>query len=66
MPDNFHGHRVLDSRVLYSQGCYSRVRYWIAGHVNCRGWGVVSKYIHGITGKETEITMDVIMARSLL
>jgi GMP synthase PP-ATPase subunit len=62
----FSQYRLLDSRVLASNGCYSRIRHWIAGHHPFKGPGVVVRYIQGLTGCETEVTMDVIQARNLL
>ena len=50
--------KILDAKVLYAQGSFSRVIYWV------RGWVVPSigtpRFIHGLTGRETAITVNYI------
>lgn len=44
-------------------GCYHKTRLWIRGHVKLpEDQGVRYRYISGITGPETEITVEGIAA----
>lgn len=56
----FNGHPVLDRQTLYEQGCFRKERLWLPGWQDIRGQNLTIRYIWGFTGKETEITRDLI------
>jgi len=49
---------IINEEVLYSKGCFHRVRRWIRGWIPIPG----AKYIQGQTGRETEIEIEIIKA----
>ena len=51
-----YGHEIVGQQTLYQQGCFRRVKYWLRGHV--KGFVGLARYIHGLTGPETEVIID--------
>ena len=48
--------KILHQEVIYSQGCFLRVKRWIKGWVKIPN----GKYIIGLTGRETEVVVEII------
>jgi hypothetical protein len=55
----FEGHTVIGHQTLIQSGCYSKERYWLSGWIHDLKRGH-PEYVHGFTGKETMVTLDVI------
>lgn len=59
MSQTFQGHKVIGTHLLREQGCYSRVRIFVPGHVRISGDYPVT-YVTGLQGPETTIDLDMI------
>jgi hypothetical protein len=54
---------VLSEEVIYQNGCFRRVRYYL------RGWiyfGINSHWVYGYTGKETWIDWEEITPKEII
>jgi hypothetical protein len=51
-----YGFPVVGHQVVYQNGCFRRVRYWLKGHVP--GFNLYAKFITGLTGPETVIEIE--------
>jgi len=49
---------ILNEEVIYSNGCLRRVKRWVKGWVP----GINGKFIVGLTGRETEVVLDIVVA----
>lgn len=55
---NFDGYDQVGYQILAESGCYKKERYWLRGwHYNLNIKGHI-EYIHGLTGKETVVTVE--------
>lgn len=45
---------IVGQKILRQNGSLTTVRYWLKGHVHLKG----GKWITGITGKETVVTVQ--------
>lgn len=59
--NQFSDYVVVGFRILYQNGCFSRVRYWLKDwqHELAKKYSSVY-FINGKTGPETEITVEII------
>lgn len=62
----FEGFEVLDSAVLASSGVYSKKRYWVKGWHTFKAHGVYVQFIHGYSGRETEVTVETIVPKHIV
>lgn len=51
---------VLDSKVIYQNGAFTRTKYWLKGHIKGLPY---SRFIQGYTGPETEYISETITGR---
>lgn len=57
-----HGYYVLDFKILEKHGNFSRIRYWFHGHHTFpHQKHSTVRFIQGLTGPETELTVDTVM-----
>jgi len=48
---------IIQQEIVYSRGCFYRIRRWIKGWVNVPD----GKFMFGLTGKETYVEKNVII-----